>query len=45
MKSWLQENHIEMYSTYKEERLLKEKKKNRIHKYMTSVLKMSILIN
>ena len=24
MKSWLQENHIEMYSTHNEERLLKE---------------------
>ena len=33
MKSWLQENHIEMYATHNEGRLLKEllgTKKNRI---------------
>ena len=44
MKSWLEKNDIEMYSTHNEgksilaERLMKTLK-NKIYKYMTSVLK------
>ena len=44
MKSWLEKNEIEMYSTHNEgksilaERFMKTLK-NKIYKYMTSVLK------
>ena len=44
MKSWLEKNDIEMYSTHNEvksilaERFMKTLK-NKIYKYMTSVLK------
>ena len=41
MKSWLQENHIEMYSIHNEERLLKEllgtKKKQNLEIYDFSI--------
>ena len=50
MKSFLQNNGIEMYSMHNEgksviaERFIKSLK-NKIYKYMTSVSKMCILIN
>ena len=50
IKSWLQDNDIEMYSTHNEEKSIIAGRfirplKNKIYKYMTSVLKMSILKN
>ena len=50
IKSWLQDNDIEMYSTHNEEKSIIAGRfirplKNKIYKYMTSVLKMSVLIN
>ena len=50
MKPWLQDNHKEMYSTLNEGHSVVAEKfirtlKNRIYKYMTSILKMCILIN
>ena len=50
MKPWLQDNHKEMYSTLNEGNSVVAEKfirtlKNRIYKYMTSILKMCILIN
>ena len=50
IKSWLQDNDIEMYSTHNEEKSIIAERfirplKNKIYKYMTSVLKMSVLIN
>ena len=50
IKSWLQDNDIEMYSTHNEDKSVIAERfirtlKNKIYKYMTSVLKMSILIN
>ena len=50
MKSWLEQNAIEMYSTHNErksfvsDRLTKTLKK-KIYKYMTSISKMCLLIN
>ena len=50
MKSWLEDDDIEMYSSLKEgipvvaERYIKTLK-NEIYKYMTSISKMCILIN
>ena len=50
MKSWLEKNDIEMYSTHNEgksvvaERFIRTLK-NKIYKYMTSISKKSILIN
>ena len=50
MKSWLEKNHIDIYSTRNEgksvvvERFMRTLK-NKICKYMTSVSKMFILIN
>ena len=50
MKSWLEKNDIEMYSTHNEgksvvvERFIRTIK-NKIHKYMTSISKMCTLIN
>ena len=50
MKSWLQDNNIEMYSKHNEgksvvaERFIRTLK-NKIYKYMTSISKMCILIN
>ena len=49
MKSWLEKNDIEMYSTYNEgksvvaERFIRTLK-NKIYKYMTLISKMYILI-
>ena len=45
MKSWLQDNDIEMYSTHNEERSTVTERcnrtlKNKIYKYMTSILKI-----
>ena len=50
IKSWLQDNDIEMYSTHNEEKSVIAGRfirplKNKTYKYMTSVLKMSILNN
>ena len=50
IKSWLQDNDTEMYSTHNEDKSVIAERfirtlKNKIYKYMTSVLKMSILIN
>ena len=50
IKSWLQDNDIEMYSTHNEEKSIIAGRfirplKNKIYKYMISVLKMSVLIN
>ena len=50
MKSWLEKNDIEMYSTHNEEKSVVAKRfirtlKNKIYKYMTSTSKMRILIN
>ena len=50
IKSWLQDNDIEMYLTHNEEKSIIAGRfirplKNKIYKYMTSVLKMSVLIN
>ena len=50
MKSWLQENDIEIYSTYNEGKSIVGERftralKNKIHKYMTSIPEMCILIN
>ena len=50
IKSCLQDNDIEMYSTHNEEKSIIAGRfirplKNKIYKYMTSVLKMSVLIN
>ena len=50
IKSWLQDNDIEMYSTHNEEKSIIAERfirplKNKIYKYMISVLKMSVLIN
>ena len=50
IKSWLQDNNIEMYSTHNEEKSVIAGRfirplKNKTYKYMTSVLKMSILNN
>ena len=44
VKSWLQDNNIEMYSTYNEAKLVVAERfirtlKNKIYKYMTSVSK------
>ena len=44
MKSWLQDNNIEIYSTHNEEKIVVAKiftrnVKRRVYKYMTSVLK------
>ena len=44
MKSWLEKNDMEMYSTHNEEKSVVAKRfirtsKNKIHKYMTSILK------
>ena len=44
MKSWLQKNDIEMYSTHNEGKFIIAERlmttlKNKIYKYMTSVLK------
>ena len=49
-KKWLQDNDIEMYSTYNEgksvvaERFIRTLK-NKIYKYMTSIKRICILIN
>ena len=50
IKSWFQDNDIEMHSTHNEDKSVIAERfirilKNKIYKYMTSVLKMSILIN
>ena len=50
IKSLLQDNHIEMYSTHNEgksviAKILIRILKNKIYKHMTSVLKMCILSN
>ena len=50
IKSWLQDNYIEMYSNHNEQKSVIAGRfirplKNKIYKYMTSVLKMSILKN
>ena len=50
MKPWLRKNDIEMYSTHNEGKSVVAEKfiktiKNKIHKYMTSISKMCILIN
>ena len=50
MKSWLEKNDIEMYSTHNEEKSVVAKRfirtlKNKIYKYMTSTSKKRILIN
>ena len=50
IKLWLQDNDIEMYSTRNEEKSVVAGSfirplKNKIYIYMTSVLKISILIN
>ena len=50
IKSYLQDNDIEMYSTHNEEKSIIAGRfirplKNKIYKYMISVLKMSVLIN
>ena len=44
MKSWLEKNHIEMYSTHNEGKSLAAERfirtiKNKIYKYMTSISK------
>ena len=44
MKSWLQDNYIELYSTYNEGKSVAAERftrtlKNKIYKYMTSILK------
>ena len=47
MKSWLEDNDTEMYLMYESvatERFIRALK-NKIYKYMTSILKMSISIN
>ena len=50
MKSWLQDNDTEMYSTHYEGKSVATEKiirslKNKIYKYLTSVSKKSTLIN
>ena len=50
MKSWLQDNNIEIYSTHDEAKSLVAERfirtlKNKIYKYMTSISKLCILIN
>ena len=50
MKSWLQDDDIEMYSTHNEGKSVAAEifiwtLKNKIYKYMTSVSKMCLLIN
>ena len=50
MKLWLQDNNIEMYSTHNDEKsvvaqVFIRSLKNKICKYMTSILKMYILIS
>ena len=50
MKSWLQDNNIEIYSTHDEVKSLVAERfirtlKNKIYKYMTSISKLCILIN
>ena len=45
MKSWLQDNDIEIYSMHNEERSIFTERynrtlKNKIYKYMTSILKI-----
>ena len=50
MKSWLDKNALEMYSTYNEAKSVAVERfiralKNKIYKYMTSISKMYILIN
>ena len=50
MKSWLEKNDIEMYSTHNEGKSVVAERfirilKNKIYKYMTSISKKSILIN
>ena len=50
IKSWLQDNDREMYSSHNEEKFVIAGRfitpfKNKIYEYTTSVLKMSILKN
>ena len=50
IKSWLQDSDIEMYSTHNEEKSVILGRfirplKNKIHRHMTSALKMFILKN
>ena len=50
MKSWLEKNDIELYSTHNEGKFVVSEKfirtlKNKIYKYVISVSKMCILIN
>ena len=50
MKSWLQDNDIEMHSTNNEGKSITAERfirtfKNKIYKYMTQYQKMCILIN
>ena len=50
MKSWLQDNDIEMHSAQNKRKSVDAERfirtsKNKIYKYMTSVSKMCILIN
>ena len=50
IKSWLQDNDIESFSTHNEEKFgilgrFMRPLKNKIHRHMTSVLKMFILKN
>ena len=49
MKSWLEKNDIEMYSTHEGKSVVAEKFirtiKNKIYKHMTSISKMCILTN
>ena len=50
VKSWLEKNDIEMYSTHNEVKSVVAERyirtlKNKIYKYVTSISKMCILIN
>ena len=50
MKSWLEKNAIEMYSTRNERKSVVAERfirtlKNKVYKYMTSMSKMCILIH
>ena len=50
MKLWLKNNDIEIYSTHDEGKSVATKRfvrtlKNKIHKYLTSISKMFILVN
>ena len=50
MKSWLENNDIEMYSTYNERKSVVAEGfirtlKHKISKYMTSISKLCVLIN